>query len=612
MRIPLRLPRISLALGLLLGALATCLRASPPFQAVTSTRHATTLTVLGNDILIGTTGGLVRVLPEGSSSHRAIPLLPGARIWGTSHDVSAPEALLLATSRGLYRYLRGGLQRATELPTTSVLAIPSRETLLTGHPNGVVRWLKRDGTQRISRLSSASPVFHLAVHHQRLYAGNGDGLWSFDSQGERSQESLPAAALTPGITWLGTHGSDLLVGTPGGLFRHRGEGWEAIGKPIHVLGCGSWGEDLLVGTEGDGTWILRGKELEPFSHEFGRATCFADRGGHLLVGTRERGVLQVDPRRHLSVGGGIESFYREENEPPENHLTSLAWDETSQTLFVGGFEGGLARLREGRWRAPLSGLPSPWINHLACQGGRLLVRVSNGQVAEWKSTTHSNGWSPLGTKSGWPKDWTASLGVDRDRLWVGSLSAFYLSRSPGQWQVFRPKPALDQRLVLDVAEFAGRLWVATHRSGLISLDPRSGAWEQISLGTGLSDSWVTSLEVFGGALWAGTFQGGLLRLRSPELPWENFRRKDSPSRLPSNAITALHATDQELWVGTLEGLVRTDGEHWQVFGVEDGLADGNVTALASSGLRLWVAGPSGLSQAFLQALRESPEVAREP
>jgi ligand-binding sensor domain-containing protein len=221
-------------------------------------------------------------------------------------------------------------------------------------------------------------------------------------------------------------------------------------------------------------------------------------------------------------------------------------------------------------------------------------------VQSWRGSR----WTSLGKEQGWPKNWSSSLGNDQKNLWVGSQSAFYLANPPGHWKVFRPKPALDQRLVLDVARFEGRTFVATHRAGLISLDPETGSWEQFSLGSGLSDSWVSSLEVFGGALWAGTFQGGLCRLRSLDHPWEIIKQDDPVARLPSNGITTLLATERELWVGTLEGLVRTEGESWRHFSLADGLSNSNITALTASRDHLWVGSPAGLSRASLTRLRE--------
>lgn len=599
-------PRGTWLLVLLLAPLLVSpSRAQPLFQVHASTRQVTALARAGDSLLLGTTGGLVVHHPEsGRTRHH----LRGAWIRALGHDTTDPSACLVATPRGLLRFHDGNLETLSELPTTSVLALPSRRMLLTGHPNGVVRWLREDGEQRLSKLPTRSPVLQLMVHDHRVWAGNSEGLWSLDRAGTARRERVSPLEISESVTWIGVHDETLLVGTPGGLFARRETSWQRRGPAIHVLGAGPLAGELLVGTRGDGTWILRQGVLEPFSHALPRATAFLGVDQELLVGTADRGVLLLDPRAHRSRGEGITPFHAPVNELPENSVTALTWVARQEALYAGTFERGVGRLRHGVWtrQGVRTGLPSEWVNHLASDGERVLIRVSDGRVA---LSRQPRSWSPLGRDQGWPKDWTASLGEDRGMLWVGSLSAFYLSPSPGSWQVFRPKPALDQRLVLDVARFQGRLWVATHRAGLISLDPATGDWERVSLGTGLAGSWVTAVEVFGGALWAGTFRGGLSRLRSREHPWEPV---DPGEALPSRAIHCLLGTPEELWVGTMEGLARHDGDSWAHYGVGEGLPSGNVTALAASDAALWVGTPSGLAQGALPALREHPAGAPGP
>jgi ligand-binding sensor domain-containing protein len=441
------------------------------------------------------------------------------------------------------------------------------------------------------------------VHDQRAFVGNSEGFWEVDSQGTVTPIVLTRAPVASAITWLGMHQGKVLAGTPEGLFQRHPTSWKRLGAAVHILGAGAYQGDLLVGTEGDGTWRLQGQELEAFSEQLPEATSFLEDQGELLVGSANAGVFSLNVPRHLSSGTPPTLLYRETQEPPENSITALAWSARQRALYVGTFHHGIGILSPKGWshQGRRSGLPSDWVNHLAATSSRVFARFSDGQVAQSLFPGH---WFPLGSEQGWPKKWTSSLGVDRGRPWVGSLSAFYLSPIPGQWKIFRPKPALDQRMVLDLAHFGGRIWLATHRAGLISLDPETGDWDRISLGTGLSDTWVRSLEVFGGALWAGTFGGGLCRLRFPEDAWEVFRENGPMGALPSNAINALLATDQELFVGTLKGLVQTDGSRWKRFGRIEGLPDANITSLASDGTKLWVGTPSGLAQAPLVALRQ--------
>lgn len=107
--------------------------------------------------------------------------------------------------------------------------------------------------------------------------------------------------------------------------------------------------------------------------------------------------------------------------------------------------------------------------------------------------------------------------------------------------------------------------------------------QHLSPATGLPGPHVTALAVFRDSLWIGTFNRGLAR----QDPGEILR----PIEGPNSFINALQATSRHLFVGTSEGLFRTENgrDFTRVEFVEDA-----VVGLAHDGTSLWASTPGAL------------------
>jgi len=177
---------------------------------------------------------------------------------------------------------------------------------------------------------------------------------------------------------------------------------------------------------------------------------------------------------------------------------------------------------------------------------------------------------------------TRALLVDQGRrdLWVGHLHG--LSRFDGQsWQTFRAADGLSDDQVLSLTLDPQRnLWIGT-RSGLSILDQ---AREQISPPLGESPQRPISVLFFDQRdnLWAGngfSMEGGLYQYDGEQ--WETFGTEQGLAHPMVNSI--LQTPEGQLWFGTglasQGGLSIREGKTWQTITEADGLAGGKVRYL---------------------------------
>jgi hypothetical protein len=138
--------------------------------------------------------------------------------------------------------------------------------------------------------------------------------------------------------------------------------------------------------------------------------------------------------------------------------------------------------------------------------------------------------------------------------------------------------------------------LAYHHGTRVTVKLRSGAdtfvgtvkggWLNGTLlpsGPSLSARHVTSLAIFQEALWVGTFNEGIVR--------ETRAGGFAPISFPTQLINALSVGKRELFVGTSDGLYRTnDGKNFR----KESFVQGAVVGLAFDGISTWAATPGAL------------------
>ena len=322
----------------------------------------------------------------------------------------------------------------------------------------------------------------------------------------------------------------------------------------------------------------------------------------LAVWAGALGAQGGQPRSDLGVDGDAIAFRHmgEDQGLPSNTVFSVVQDDLG---FVwAGTDQGLARLdgvgvvvhQHGRDSTSLSGnvvqalaaggggavwagtsvgldLYDPAVERFRRVGdlGEVLALVPDGAGGAWAGTASGLAHVTAGgavdlreRPSGLASDEVTALYLDGDDLWVGTRDGLAVRRG-GRYRAFRP--AGDGGRGLSVSAIApgddGRLLVATAGRSLLALDPASGRFSPVDVGSDIDAQNVTDVyQDAEGTVWASTLGGGLRR-RAPgaDGPTVYEPSPGDPGSLSGDDVSALMEDRQGvLWVATLSGLDRFD------------------------------------------------------
>ena len=283
----------------------------------------------------------------------------------------------------------------------------------------------------------------------------------------------------------------------------------------------------------------------------------------------------------------------------DNTVLSILEASDGTLWFVSG-EGGVSNFGGGStWRTYTT---QDGLSDGAVQSG---LKASDGSL--WLGTSagvsHFDGeiWRTYTTRDGLVADEVVSiLEASDSSLWFGTKAG--VSRFNGNaWQTYTTQDGLIDNYVLSMLEASdGVLWFGTS-AGVSRFDGKT--WQNFTIqGLGLGHSNAQSiLEASDGSLWIGTvkidiegFGGGGVSHFDGEV-WQTYTTQDG---LANDAVSSiLEATDGGLWVSTYGGISRFDGEVWQTYTTQDGLANNVVSSIleATDG-GLWVSTFGGVSR----------------
>ncbi|MEO8562927.1 MAG: two-component regulator propeller domain-containing protein, partial [bacterium] len=303
-----------------------------------------------------------------------------------------------------------------------------------------------------------------------------------------------------------------------------------------------------------------------------------DRRGHILIGTHDDGLFDLDP-----VTGAIRQFALDRagaTHFPSNNIAGFAQD-TRGRVWVATYDVGLVLLDLATgpvavYRQDSRIANSPSTDRLGVMvvdsKGWLWIATENGGLEhfdpETREFTHvrSDPNNPLSVGS----DSFYSLYLDSaGALWAGSFSGGVdiLRPASDAIQRFSTIPndttSLSHNSVLSFAQDStGMIWIATDGGGLNRLDPATGRVRRYTTrNSGLANDAVLSASVDGrGRIWVGTWEGGLNALdpATGRITAYSSRNTD----LLDDHIFAVHVDRQQrIWAGSWQrGLLRFDPE----------------------------------------------------
>ena len=375
-------------------------------------------------------------------------------------------------------------------------------------------------------------------------------------------------------------------GTP---LREFSVGKELPSSPLTALAAANLADthepELLVATAQEGVLAFNGRtfrQIYPQGSEARAITCLLPVGsGHLLIGTKKRGVLLYDGKQITALHATLSGLYVE----------AMAGDETD--LWVGTLNQGVLHWHAGESESfgENEGLPDPQVQAIAASEEKTYVGTVLG-VAEFDRGRFSRvlAQGVLVT----------SLLIRGDNLIVGSEDQGVISVPlAGRRTSLHAGETQELSEVRQVLDFGNEVYVLT-REALFQMNARGFGWKQV-LQPGpalLSDRNVSALAVDGdGRLWVGYFDRGLDLL-------ETYAGRST--HVENEHVFCVNRIRPDSKTGTVDvatanGLVRfgASGRQEQVLTRSDGLISDHVTDVVAFRDGLAIATPAGLT--FLDA-----------
>ncbi|HYM75344.1 MAG TPA: two-component regulator propeller domain-containing protein [Candidatus Dormibacteraeota bacterium] len=375
----------------------------------------------------------------------------------------------------------------------------------------------------------------------------------------------------------------------GALIHQYWVGSDLPGSPLVALApavlADSHEAELVIATADDGLLAFNGqafRQILPASADARAITAILPApSGHLLFGTKKRGVMIYDGKRIGILHPLLDGIY----------VTALAGNESD--LWIGTLNRGVLHFHAGQVEtfAEGQGLPDPDVQSLAITGERTFVGTASG-VAVFESGRFSRVLAP-GVLA------TALLATPT-QLFVGSEDQGVIAIP---LEGHHPNPNAGQGGELaEVRQLfsSGGVVFAVARDGLYRMNAHGIGWERV-LQPGaavLSDRNISALAAdANGQIWIGYFDRGLDLLSADE---RRARHVEDEHVFCVNRI--LPDTKAEtINVATANGLVRFDasGSEQQILTRTDGLIADHVTDVAAYRGGLVLATPAGLT--FLDA-----------
>jgi ligand-binding sensor domain-containing protein len=454
-------------------------------------------------------------------------------------------------------------------------------------------------------LVSAPAVFLQAVRFQdHLYIGGPGGLLEFDLRGVSTRQFIPGQDLpsSPLVALAATLPADsqepelVLATAQDGLLGFNGHSFRQIypqdsdARGITAILPASAGH-LLIGTKKRGVLIYDGKHLAPLHPTLNRlyVTALAGTESDLWIGTLNQGVFHWH-------AGAVDSFGEEQGLPDRQvQCLTISGDK----MYVGTVLG-VAVFDRGHFSHVLA--PGVLATALLVSDTSLIVGsedqgvisipIGSPQVASHLS--HSSMTTAL--------DKVRQIFASGNDIYVLASNALYRmsGRGLGWQQVSKPGPAIlsDRNISALAADKSGRLWIGYFDRGLDLLDADSGRATHVEndhvfcVNRILPDDRTGTIAV--------ATANGLVRFDS------NAGEQQVSTR--SDGLIADHITDVAIYhdglvVGTPAGLtfLGANGPHSMY--AFHGLVNNHVYALGVSGDELMVGTLGGLSEINKESVR---------
>lgn len=347
--------------------------------------------------------------------------------------------------------------------------------------------------------------------------------------------------------------------------------------------------ELWFGTDGDGAWLFeQEEELIQYSTSQGFKNNRIRR-----IKEGNDGAIWFATRGGLTrlLNGNIRTFTTNDG-LPENRIRDIVFD-TNNKLWIATREG-LVSFDESEFTVfdDTQGLSNVRVQTLVFDNEQRLWLGTEGGVSVFENNRFNN----FTTENGLSNNIIYSSTLDREgNLWFGTFGGGANLFLGDYFENHTAEDGLSNDVVTSITESDdGEIWLATYGGGISIL--KDGDFRTMSLNEGLLDDKVFSLDRDSkGRIWIG-MRNGLAYMESGRL------NIFSEEVFPYRKVRQVYEDSKGiLWISTYDdGMVRYDGDEFELINTEDGLADNTVlgTVEGKDG-SMWIATYGGVSRYYL-------------
>lgn len=466
---------------------------------------------IADGFLVGTGGGLVWTDARGTQKRVWTKLdgLPATRIDGIA---MVGSDIWVGTEKGVAKVSLDGKLETQQVGVSVRDVVTFGGAIYLATDAGVRRGARpiafKGGGNKQTRARTSS----LAIADGALWAGTAGGLYKMRNG---TFELVTIESGANDVTSLYGDGKTLWIATTNGLYTREGSRVRSYG-----------GGDLRRVTKVDGAIVAAGLGGGFVTVDRGRLVSYK-RAPKLVMPqalTEQSGAACAGGLDGLAVRATKAAAWTIAKAPPMipgNDVSALAAD--GDTLWVGTFDHGLAKLDNGRWTTVASKKLDHRINAIlveprAKKSSRIWVATANG-ISIIDQTAGGTVISEITKAEGLPARGVLSLARMRDgRVLAGTMHGAAILADGARPIALGLKQNLEVKNVWAVAEDSqGYLWIGA-TTGVYRGKPDDSGWTRFSVATKhLRDDWVMALAVRGDEVYVGTYKGGLTRIDLPTL-----------------------------------------------------------------------------------------------
>ena len=377
-------------------------------------------------------------------------------------------------------------------------------------------------------------------------------------------------------------------------------------KPLTVGRCVTRKDGLVskvittIAVEPEYVWVGTDREINPDPHGWEDDPRFS-KGG---VSRYHR---DTDSWNNYTKSDGL----------IDNEIATIAVDENS--VWFGTQDEGVSQYNQVdqafiKTFTKTDLLKSNMITSIRADGFQVWFGTANAGVHRFIKPV--NTWVHYTKEDGLSSNHVSWITTQRNDVWFASkedgVSRF--DKVTGEWTLYKQADFLADNDVRDIARDPdGNLWIATG-SGISIYNPSSRSWEVISKEDGLPTPCVTAVDVTSQSpksgqrdlietstgrlssakIWIGTDRGlGTRPYSGGEWAFHSPPRGQTQGEA---FVTALHAADDVLWLGTSSGpaMYDTASQEWTLLDTPEPHANTLVLSVLAFDEMIWFGGAEGV------------------